>query len=171
MDVMQAIGTRRSIRKYQTRPVSDQLINSLLEAARWAPTPANLQFRQFVVVQNTDLIGRIAAATLNQPYVAEPPVVIAVCTNLRAAGDALSQKGLPLATQEAAASVQNMLLAAQSAGLATCWVGLFDVQQVDALLNLPTGVTTLALVCIGYAGETPETPTRKPITEIARWLK
>lgn len=168
MNTLDAILSRRSVRSFPPERVAAVQLRQLLEAARWAPTPANLQLRRFVVAQSPELIGRLADATLAQPYVATAPLVIAVCANCAAATAAVGALGTSLATQEAAAAIQNILLAAHDLGLAGCWVGLIDVEKVARLLDCPADLRPVALVALGYAEAQPPTPTRLGVEEITR---
>ena len=166
MNTLEAILSRRSIRKFHPDPVSADAVNRLLEAARWAPTPANLQFRRFVIVQSRDIVGELAHATRDQHFVAQAPLVIAACANCAAATAAVGAVGTSLAIQEAAASIQNILLAAGELGLSGCWVGLIDAEKVARILELPAELTPIALVALGRAAEEPPTPSRLEIEQI-----
>lgn len=166
MNTMECIQTRRSVRRYQARAVLPELVARLLEAARWAPTPASLQLRRFTVVERPETVGRLAAATVGQAFVAGAPLVLVASTNFAAAAEAVGELGVSVATQEAAAAIQNVLLAAHAHGLAGCWVGLFDPRQVGEILGLPADLTPVAMACLGYPDEHPATPARLPVAEV-----
>jgi nitroreductase len=167
MDTLQAIKSRRSVRQFHRTPVSADAVKQLLDAARWAPTPANLQLRRFVVIDNPQTIHALANATRDQHYVAEAPLVIAVLANCMAATAAVGEPGPSLAIQEAAASIQNILLAAHELGLAGCWVGLIDAEKVGRILTCPAELTPVALVALGQPIGNPELPSRLPIEQIS----
>jgi nitroreductase len=171
MNIMESITARRSVRSFLPEKVSPDLVTKLLEAARWAPTPGNLQFRRFVVIEDSEIIQKVAAATLNQPFLGTVPLVIAACTNPQAAQQALGDRGPMLAFMEAAAAMENILLAAHGEKLASCWVGLFDEQKVNRILACPVESTTVALAAIGHAAEIPPPPARLPVEAITCWRK
>jgi len=76
MDVMQAIKDRRSVRKYRPDPVSDEALNTVLDAARWAPSWTNTQCWQFVIVRDPETKKRLAGAlTLMAPGVENPSLL------------------------------------------------------------------------------------------------
>jgi nitroreductase len=165
--ILEAIKSRRSVRHFLPIPVSPDAVNQLLEAARWAPTPANLQLRRFVIVESPATIAALAKATKDQQYVAAAPLVIAVLANCEAAIATVGAPGVSLAIQEAAAAVQNMLLVAQEIGLAGCWVGLIDAEKVGRILACPADLTPVALVVLGQPAEHPPLPNRLPIEQIS----
>lgn len=82
MDVKTAILSRRSIRKYKSEPVSDDLIYELLEAARWAPSGTNHQPWRFVVVRDSEVKQRIKDAAFNQKFLTEAPVLLVCCADV-----------------------------------------------------------------------------------------
>ena len=79
MDIMEAIGSRRSIRSYQDRPVEQDKLNRILEAGGLAPSARNLRDWKFVLVTDEDKRRKLSEAAMGQPYVAQAPVVIAAC--------------------------------------------------------------------------------------------
>ena len=125
LDLLELIRSRRSIRSYHTeRTLSEEQIEALLEAARWAPSGGNVQPWRFYVVRDATLRADLARAALNQDFVARAPVVIAVCVDLDAAERSYGSRGRDLyCLQDTAAAVQNMLLLAHAMELGTCWVG------------------------------------------------
>jgi nitroreductase len=166
VNTMDCIRSRRSVRRYTPRAVMPEVLERLLEAARWAPTPASLQLRRFTVVERPETIGRLAAATVGQAFVAGAPLVIVASTNFTAAAEAVGDLGGSVATQEVAAAIQNLLLAAHAHGLAGCWVGLFDAREVGEILGLGPELTPVAMACIGYPDEHPAVPARLPVAAI-----
>jgi nitroreductase len=165
--LLAAIRARRSVRRFLPVPVSADAVDYLLEAARWAPTPANLQLRRFVIVDAPATIAALATATMDQQYVTTAPLVIAVLANFEGATGAVGAPGMSLAIQEGAAAIQNMLLVAHEIGLAGCWVGLIDAEKVSQILACPPDLTPIALVVIGRPAENPAQPSRLPIEHIS----
>lgn len=170
MDTYEAILTRRSIRRFQDRPVKREQLEKLLEAARWAPSAGNLQPWVFVVVTAADARAALAAAAFGQRFVAEAPAVIGVA----AAPPEDSPYGLRgrelYCLQDTAAAVQNVLLAAHAMGLGACWVGAFDDGAVARALDLRRGERPVALVPVGVPAQGGRS-SRRPLSAVARWME
>lgn len=148
MDVINAILTRRSIRKYTDESVSDEDTRTLLKCAMLAPSAQNEQPWEFVVVK--DALKRQSLSRLT-PYTgmaARAPLVIMVC------GDTRLQKSQGFWIQDCAASIQNILLAARGLDLGAVWCGIYPVEervtQARALLNIPDHVQPVGMICIGH---------------------
>lgn len=151
MDAMEAILSRRSIRKYTSDPVDDETVAKLLEAAMAAPTAANQQSWRFVVIKDRALLEKIPDV---HPYSSMTPgaaVVIAVC------GETEDTKHPGYWVQDCAAATQNLLLAAHALGLGAVWLGVHPREErsegIRALLGLPKHVAPLSLVAIGHPAE------------------
>ena len=167
MEVFEAIRGRRSIRSYVPSRLSYEHLKAVLEAAIWAPSAGNLQPWEFVVVDNREIMRDLARAALNQMWMVEASAIIAVCADLNRTGMIYGDRGRRLyAIQDCAAATQNMLLAAYSLGLGTCWVGAFYEDEVKRILNLPDSVRPLALITIGQPGEKPAPPMRRGLDEV-----
>ena len=179
MEVMQAIKERRSIRKYKPDPVSDEAINTVLDAARWAPSWANTQCWRFVVVRDPEVRAKLAdTLTAYSPgkenragvAIRSAPVVIVACAELGRSG---YYKGGEQATDkgdwfmfDVALAMQNLTLAAHAIGLGTVHVGLFEAKEVAKILDVPANVAVVEMTPLGYADEEPAAPRRKELAEI-----
>lgn len=167
MDVIEAIKTRRSVRAFTKQPVSDKKIKELIEAAILAPSAGNLQPWEFIVVRDSEVKHGLSKAALNQTFIEEAPVVIVVCANPSRSAKRYSSRGINLyCLQDTAAATQNLLLAANSMGLATCWVGAFNEEKAKEVLQVPEGLRPIAIVPVGHAKEKPRVPSRRPLNEI-----
>jgi len=167
LDVFEAIRGRRSIRSYVPSELDAKQLEAVLEAARWAPSAGNLQPWEFIIVDDKEIMKRLARASLNQMWMVEAPSIIAVCADLDRTGVIYGERGRRLyAIQDCAAATQNILLAAHSQGLGTCWIGAFYDEEVRRILKLPNNVRPLALITIGYPRERPEAPPRRGLKEI-----
>jgi len=173
MDVMEAIKERRSIRKYGADPVDDESLNTILEAARWAPSWANTQCVRWVVVKDESIKGSLAD-TLSSTNPAGKairavPVVLAACAE---AGRSGCKGGEPVTDKgdwfmfDTALAVQNLTLAAHSLGLGTVQVGLFDAIKAGEILHVPDGVRVVELIPLGHPDEQPKGPGRKELSEV-----
>jgi nitroreductase len=151
VDTIEAIRTRRSIRRYTGESVPDDVLTEILKAAMSAPSAGNQQPWQFVIITDRALREAIAAFHPYAQMVREAPVAIVVCGDLRLE----SYKGYWV--QDCSAATQNILLAAHAQGLGAVWVGLYPVEdrvrRLQQLLALPAQVVPLALVPLGPPAE------------------
>ncbi len=158
MDVLEAMKSRRSIRKYKPEPIPDGKLQSILEAARLAPSAANRQPWRFVVVQNADCKKALAEAANNQTFLSDAAAIVA------AIGDPdVSARWFEKDTMIA---LEHMVLAATALGYGTCWIGAFDEEAVKRLLKIPAKVKVVALLPIGIPNEAPASRPRKELSEI-----
>ena len=172
MEVFEAIFERRSVRKFTGEDVSKEDLERILEAGRWAPSAGNVQPWEVIVVRSRELKERLAEAALSQEFVSEAPVVIVVCVDLKRAARTYGERGRSLyCIQDSAAAIQNMLLAAHSLGLATCWVGAFYEEEVKDILGIPEGFRPVALIPLGYPAYKPPKPSRRKLSQIVHFEK
>ena len=178
MEVLEAIKTRRSIRKYKTAPIDNKTLAAVLEAARWAPSWANTQCWRFVVVRDSDTKGKLSD-TLNETNPARDairnaPLVIVACAELGKAGlkegKIVTDKG-DWFMFDVALAMQNLVLAAHSLGLGTVYVGRFDAKKAASILGVPPGYCAVAMTPLGYPAETKEPRPRKEFSEIVFYNK
>ncbi|MEM3459526.1 MAG: nitroreductase family protein [Candidatus Bathyarchaeia archaeon] len=170
MDVLEAIKGRRSIRAFESRNVPDELVEKLIDAARWAPSAGNIQPWEFVVVRKSEIKRMLAEAALNQSFIEEAPVVIVVCANENRSMQGYGVRGKTLyCIQDTAAAIQNIHLTAYSLGLGTCWVGAFKEEKAKEILKAPQGIRPVAIIPVGYPAETPPPRNRRPISQIVHY--
>jgi len=167
LDVFEAIKTRRSVRAFTQKGVSEEEVEKLIDAARWAPSAGNLQPWEFIVVRKPEIKRKLSTAALHQTFIEEAPVVIVVCANQLRSGRGYGARGVHLyCLQDTAAATQNLLLAATALGLATCWVGAFREEEARKALNLPEGIRPVAIIPVGHPAEKPRIRPRRPLGEI-----
>lgn len=147
MDVFEAIQKRHSVRAYRSIPIPREKLERILEAARLAPSAANLQPWHFIVVTEASKREKLAQAPY-AGFLKEAPVVIVGCGNQKA-----SPKWFMV---DVAIAMQNMVLTAVSEGLGTCWVGSFNEEEVKSLLRIPEEFCIVALLALGYPREKPD---------------
>lgn len=170
MDVFEAIKGRRSVRAYKDKDVSDEVVEKLIDAARWAPSAGNIQPWEFIVVRNPETKRKLAEAALGQYFIEEAPVVIVVCANEVRSAQGYGMRGKSLyCLQDTAAAAQNLILAAYAMGLGTCWVGAFREEEAKRVLKVPDGVRPVAIIPIGYPAEAPLPPMRRSIKQIIHY--
>lgn len=167
MSVFEAIKNRRSVRAFSNQPVSDEEVEKLIEAARWAPSAGNLQPWEFIVVREPEIKHDLCEAAGDQTFIEEAPVVVVVCADPQRSAKGYGSRGINLyCLQDTAAATQNMLLTAQAMGLATCWVGAFHEEEAKKVLKIPDGVRPVAIVPVGHAAEKPRVRPRRLLSAI-----
>ena len=169
MDFQTLMTKRYSVRDYRPDPVAADQLQAVLEAARLAPTAANKQPFQVIVIHTA---GR--AAELKRIYhpswFTEAPIVLAVVALPKQAWR--RSDGKNYADVDAAIVMDHMILAAADAGLGTCWIGAFDPAAARQVLGLPDDVEPVAFTPLGYAADSAPARKRKPIEKLvrhARW--
>ena len=151
MEAMDAILSRRSIRKYTADPVPETVINELLEAAMSAPSSNNQQPWHFVIINDRRILVEIPKFHPYSNMLKEASLAIAVC------GDLQLEKNRGTWFLDCSAATENILIAAQAKGLGAVWLGIYPreerVKGLQNLLALPQHVIPLSLVSIGYPAE------------------
>jgi nitroreductase len=158
MDVLEAIKTRRSIRKYKRRPIPDKKLQTILEAARLAPSADNRQPWRFVIVQDSHRKKALAQAANNQTFLNNAAAIITAVSDPEASAQ-WHEKDTMIA-------LEHMVLAATALGYGTCWIGAFDEDEVKHLLKIPARMKVVALLPIGVPDEKPDPKPRKPSSEL-----
>jgi nitroreductase len=166
MDALEAILTRRSIRKYTDRPVGDELIHTLLRAAMYAPSARNTRSWHFVVITERRLLDAVPAFHPYARMITQAPLAILVC------GDEQLEPRTAYWVENCSAATQNILLAAHALGLGSVWLGIYPnddrVAGVRRLISLPEHVIPMSLVVVGYPAEVPTTGERYDPTRVHR---
>lgn len=171
MDFYEVLGSRSSTRAFSGRDVEPEKVDRLLESACRAPTAGNLQPWRFYVVRDERVRKALARAAFGQEYVAQAPVVIAVCADLDVCAHGYGSRGEDLySIQDTAAAAQNVLLAATAEGLGSCWVGAFDEGRAREVLSLPPGIRPLALLAVGYAAGRAAGAPREPFEKYTTYV-
>jgi len=166
MDVMEAVRTRESVRDYQDRPVEEEKLVRILEAARLAPSASNRQEWRYVVVRDAETRRELMKAAKNQRFVGQAPVVIACCAETDGHVMMCGQACYPI---DVAISIDHMTLVAVEEGLGTCWIGSVDEAQTREILGIPDHVRVVELLTLGYPVEIRGTKVRKSLEEIVRY--
>ena len=158
MDALDAIFTRKSIRKYTGQPVTAEQLHTIMRAGFSAPTAMNKRPWQFVVIRDSETLKAI---TEFHPYSKMLPSAgcgILVC------GDTKASNNEYYLTQDCSAAMENMLLAAHALGLGAVWLGVYPREErmnpLRALTNLPEHILPIGLMAVGVADEIREAPDR-----------
>jgi nitroreductase len=158
MDVLKAVRTRRSIRKYRPGPIPEHKMEAILEAARLAPSADNRQPWHFVIVQDADRKKALAEATDNQTFVKDAAAIITGVSDPEASTE-WHEKDTMIA-------LEHIVLAATALGYGTCWIGAFNEDAVKHLLKIPAKMKVVALLPIGVPAERPAPKPRKKFSDI-----
>ena len=158
MEILEAILTRRSIRRYTGEPISEEDLKTIIKAGCAAPSAHNRQPWNFVVVRGKEKLEEIADF---HPYAKMLPQAgcgIIVC------GDTEKQAERGFLVEDCSAAIENMLLAAHGAGLGAVWCGLYPVVKltefISGLLSLPENVVPVGMIVVGHKAEDKEAADR-----------
>ncbi len=171
MPVLEEIIKRCSVRAYEDRPVEEEKLSRILEAARQAPSARNLQQWRFLVVTDPKLRAALAEAASMQKFVGQAPVVIVGCGTQP---DYVMRCGQPAYAIDVAIALEHIALQAVREGLGTCWIGSFNESEVKRILEIPDPVRVVELMTLGYPAYDYRPHDRVPIDRIVayeRWPK
>ena len=194
-NVMDAIKSRRSTRKYSSKPIPARVLKEILEAAQWAPSAHNAQPWRFIILteepatkafaktmaeewqrdlatDKVDAASREKMATSSIKRLTNAPVLVLACItmkDMKKYEDTKRQEiERALAVQSLGAAIQNLLLAAHAKGLGACWLcaPAFCKDAVKKALRIPEDFEPQALITLGFSAEKPTMPTRKPFEDV-----
>jgi nitroreductase len=172
MDLMETIKGRRSIRKYKPDPISEETLQKIMEAVRWAPSWANTQCWEVIVVKDPKIKSELAT-TLNKTNpslssMTDAPIVIVLCGKKGVSGfkkgEAVTVKG-DWMMFDTGIAMQTLCLTAHSLGLGTVVVGMFDHKKAEGILGLSENIEIVAMTPLGYPATEGTAPKRKEISE------
>ncbi|MBM4048283.1 MAG: nitroreductase [Planctomycetes bacterium] len=168
MDFYEVIKTRHSVRGFKPDAVETAKLDRVLEAARIAPSAANRQPWQFIVVKSKQVREQLKEA-YPQQWFYTAPLIICACAKPDEAwkrGD-----GKNYVDVDVTIAMDHLILAATAEGLGTCWIGAFKTEAVKRVLNLPAGVEPLAMTPLGYPAAGPRQTSRKELSAILRVIE
>nr|WP_320012169.1 nitroreductase family protein [uncultured Desulfobulbus sp.] len=158
MELLEAIHTRRSIRKYLQKDIPEELVQQILAAAMMAPSAGDERPWQFIIVSEKEIKEQIKAAHPYAGMVVNAPLGILIC------GDLSKQKHEGFWVQDCSAAMQNLLLAAHALGLGAVWTGIYPVEdrvkQCRTIFNLPEEIIPFGLAVMGWPDQSVKTPDR-----------
>lgn len=171
-EIMDIIKERRSIRKYEDREVSQEDLDQVLAAVQWAPSWANTQCWEVIVVKDAAQKERLQATIFPKnpatKAVVNAPVLLVMCAKLNSSGyynNIVTTKFGDWFMFDLGLATQNLCLCAHALGLGTVIVGLFDHNKASEVLKLPEGYDVVALIPLGYPAKTPSAPKRRAVEE------
>lgn len=168
MSLLNPIAKRRSIRSFSGEPVDRQVLDSILEAGRRAPSAKNRQPWRFIVMTEPDLKKAVVSAAYGQEWLGDAAAVIALCTTNVDYQMPNGQLSYPLDISFAASF---MMLQAESEGLGSCLVSTYQEAELKSVLSIPYSMRIVLLLAVGPAGDEPSGPPshRKPLDAIASY--
>jgi nitroreductase len=163
MDALEAINKRRSVRRYQSKTVSKEIIERIIDAGRRAPSAANVQPCEFIAVTDPSIRKRLADVADYGKFIAESPLCIAVFC-----------KDTKYYLEDGCAATENILIAATALGLGTCWIAgdkKSYAENVREILEVPTGNKLVALISAGYSDDDGSARSKRVLKEVLHYEK
>ena len=164
MSLLDVILSRRSIRKYENKEIPQEILQQILEAGRQAPSAVNRQPIRFVVVKDHEIMKKLCDNLISR-FVKDAPVAIVGCADVKSL---LTGKW---AVVDATIAMQNMVIAAWTLGIGSCWIGSCNEEKVKELLKIPDKWKVVALVTLGYPAEQPKSKKKKSFEDLFRFNK
>jgi nitroreductase len=166
MDFSELIRKRYSVRAYKTTPVEDEKLQKVLDAARMAPSAANLQPFQIIAIHTAGRESELSRI-YRADYFYKAPVVICACTIPSQAWTRGDNKNY--GEVDVTIAMDHLILAATELGLGTCWIGAFDASAAREILGLPEGVEPIVFTPLGYPADKPRAKKRKDLSDLVRY--
>lgn len=183
MNAIETIMAHRSIRKYKSDPVSDNILDEILASASRAGTTGNMQVYSIVVSRDQKVKNALLPLHFGQKMIAEAPVVLTFCADFNRFNKWCNQRNanpgydnflsFVTASIDALLAAQNAVIAAEARGLGTCYLGTttYMAGKIIEVLNLPKGVVPITTVVLGYPDENPGLTDRLPMRAIVHHEK
>ena len=170
MEFTQVVSERYACKKFDGRPVPEEILYEILEAGRVAPTAKNLQEQRIYVLESAEALLKFDQVS---PCRYGAPLVLVVAFNKDEVFHYPGGKH-DSGVEDAAIVATHLMLAAKNAGVESCWVNRFDPEEMARVLGLPENEEVLMALDLGYpaedAGPLPNHTNRKPLTETVRFL-
>ncbi len=158
--ILDIIKRRRSIRRFDGRKIPEKEMEQILEAARWAPSGANVQPWRFILVTKKETLGSMAELChykmFKSRHVGEAGAVAVICADPDA--------GSPTYMIDCAIAGTNMTLMATALGIGSCWIGAFEEPELRCILHIPEKLKIIALIAFGYEVGKASIPPRLPLS-------
>jgi len=179
-ETIELLKNHRSIRKFTARKVEQELVETIIEAGQCAATSSFIQGCTVIQVSNPRSREKLYRYAAEQPYVKEAPVFLVFCADMQRHQRACDMHDSPMrsgfaeqfltASVDCALFAQNVMIAAESAGLGGCYIGAIRnrIAAVDELLNLPELVYPVFGMCLGYPDQAPDIKPRLPLSLVLK---
>ena len=162
MEVLEAIRKRYSCRAYRDKPIEQEKLAQVFEAARLAPSAKNLQDWRFVVVTDKQKKHQLAQAANDQMFMENAGAIIAACSN----NSCVMTCGQAIGPIDISIALEHICLQATDLGLATCWIGSFYPEKVRKILDIPKDIAVIELMSIGYPADKSKEAKRESLEKI-----
>jgi nitroreductase len=157
MEVLEAIRTRRSVRKYKKDLIPQEKIEKILEAGRWAPSANNSQPWEFIILTDPKVREELASVLTWGKFLAQATLGIAVIVDPKASNHPI---------EDGAVATYSMLLATHALGIGGCWIDpSVNEERIKEILSVPKEKKPLSVISLGYPDEAPHKG-RKELKEI-----
>ena len=185
--ITELLRNRFSVRKFQAKPIPENVVQGMLEAGRLSPSGGNEQPWSFGVITDRNLIARISETACQQEWIARAPLLIVLCTvgvGDERGGRDIQKSRFPEYTEaidkmdqdlywalnqeehQTKIAGTHMALVALEHGVGSCWVSLFDVKRLAKLLNLPRGYMPSEILVLGYPERQRKSTKKKELDEV-----
>lgn len=173
--IIDQLLSHRSIRKFTERPIDEDLLRQLLKAGQAAASSSFLQGATVIRIRDAENRTKIAGLAGNQGHIEKAAEFLVFCADLKRPGNCCMEYNKPfsgdytehfiIATVDVALMAQNVVVAAESAGLGICYIGGIrnHPREISDLLHLPVGVYPVFGLCLGYPDQNPECKPRLPL--------
>jgi len=163
-NVFETIKKRRSVRRYSSKPISEDILERFRDALKFAPSACNLQPWKFIFVFDEKIRLDLSRIADEQEFIAKAPLIVVACGYPNKAYKKMGGNGNSVDI-DVAIALDHLSLAAASEGIGTCWIGAFDENRTKELLRIPDDVKIVAMMPVGY----PESSNLiRPISENQR---
>jgi nitroreductase len=160
---IELLTSRRSIRNYDNRPIEEGTLKKIFEATRWCFSAVNRQPWRFIIIRNKEMIQKVAQECTTGPFAAEAPVLVAIVGSIKAQPNWYLHDLCFVSLQ--------LALSAWAYGIGTCWIGVFNRESINELLNLNDREYLLTILPLGYPkGTIPPPRPRKSIDELLTFI-
>ena len=160
-ETIKTIKTRRSIRSYSEKPISKEILSELIDCARLAPSARNIQPWEFVIITEKEMLEKIATIAVNGSFIREASAcILVICQDSK------------YYLEDGCAATENILLAAKSLGIGTCWVAGDKKPYCGDILNLvkaPSDYKLVSIISLGYTTEEINAHGKRKLKEVLHW--
>ena len=174
--VLDSIKARRSVRKFQDKPVDEATLQTLLEVVQWSPSWANTQCWEVIVVKDPALREQLQAAMAKgnpaTKTIVSAPLLLVLCAKKNSSGyynGQVTTKYGDWMLYDLGIASMSLCLAAHSLGLGSVVVGLFDHDAAARAVGLPEGYELVSILPMGYPDQSPKAPPRKEISQFVHY--
>ena len=178
---MELLKSHRTIRKYKSTEIADDILNDILECGIRSSNTGNMQLYSIIVTRSSAKKALLAPLHFNQPMVMQAPLLLTICYDLNrfsrwcvinnTKADFSDLLWLLNGTIDSSILAQNICVAAENNGLGICYLGttLYNAPEISKVLNLPDGVIPITTLTIGYPETIPELTDRLPLNSVVHY--